>query len=309
MKIVFMGTAEFAVESLKKIHEDPTHEVIAAVTAADKIGGRGMKQWIASPVKAYALEQGLPLLQPSNLKDEAFISSLKELNAEAYVVVAFRMLPEVVWSIPTKGTINLHSSLLPKYRGAAPINWAIIQGEQESGVSTFLINHSIDTGNILLQANTPILPEDNAGSLHDKLMILGADLLLETLAGLEDGTLKPLPQDESKVSHAPKIFKETCKINFDLPKEKVHNFIRGLSPYPGAWMNWKDLEFKIFETQTLEGSISKFPPGTIFQAGKNDLRVQCIDGELRILQAQMQGKKRMNASEIINGHKHLLQSV
>lgn len=304
-----MGTAGFAVKSLENINEHENHQVLAVVTAADKKGGRGMKQLLSSPVKDYAEKNDLPLLQPTNLKDENFLEQLKSFEADLFVVVAFRMLPELVWSIPPKGTINLHSSLLPKYRGAAPINWAIIKGETETGVSTFMIDKSIDTGSILLQRKAPIYAEDNAQTLHDRLMELGANVLVDTLKALEKGNITPLPQEEKEVTHAPKIFKETCLINFQDSAVKVHDFVRGLSPYPGAWMQWGAVELKIFETQIIDEISTALKPGTLFLLGKNDLRVQCGDGTLKIKVAQIQGKKRMEAYEIINGHRNVLPVI
>lgn len=302
-----MGTAEFAVPTLKKIHESGRHQVLAVVTAPDKLGGRGRKQVISSPVKQYALEENITILQPEKLKDETFVSELEEIKADLFVVVAFRMLPEIVWSMPRKGTINLHGSLLPKYRGAAPINWAIIQGEEETGVTTFLIDKEIDTGRILFQAKEAILPEDNVESLYVRLQELGAELMMTTLDAIEADNYTPLPQSEEAATHAPKIFKETCQIDIEGSCIDIHNFIRGLSPYPGAWMIWNDSELKIFKTE-LSPDIqpTNMQPGQIWLQGKSELMLQCKDGALSIKEAQIQGKKRMSAVEIINGHRNIL---
>lgn len=307
MKVVFMGTAEFAVPTIQKIHESGLHQVLAVVTAADKLGGRGRKVIISSPVKQYALENGIAVLQPEKLKDDVFISQLRELKADIFVVVAFRMLPEVIWSMPHKGTINLHGSLLPKYRGAAPINWAIIQGEEETGVTTFLIDKEIDTGKILFQAKETILPEDNVESLYNRLQVLGASLMMTTLDAIETGNYAALAQSEEAATHAPKIFKETCQINIEHSFVYIHNFIRGLAPYPGAWMLWNDTELKIFETEkAFNMQPTNFKPGQIWLQGKNELILQCKDGALILKEAQIQGKKRMSATEIINGYKNIL---
>jgi len=309
MKIVFMGTAEFAVATLQKIHESDRHQVVSVITAPDKLGGRGRKQLISSPIKQYAVEANIPVLQPEKLKDSNFLEQLQNLQADVFVVVAFRMLPEIIWSMPPKGTINLHGSLLPKYRGAAPINWAIIQGEQETGVTTFLIDKEIDTGKILFQEKESIRPEDNVESLYHRLMILGADLMMKTIDAIDTGNYTPLPQSEEEATHAPKIFKETCEIDINTRCLDVHNFIRGLAPYPGAWLTWNDMEMKIFETQITEGDPeSNRTAGQIWLQGKNELMLQCNDGALRILEAQIQGKKRMSATEIINGHRNILLS-
>lgn len=237
MRIVFMGTPEFAVASLEKIAE-AGHEIAAVVTAPDRPAGRGQKIQF-SAVKEAAIKLHIPVLQPEKLKNEDFVSELKKLNAELFVVVAFRMLPEVVWNMPPKGTINLHGSLLPQYRGAAPINWAVINGEKETGVTTFFIRHEIDTGNILQHKKIEISESDNAGTIHDKLMITGAGLLVDTLDKLEKTTLTAEPQEKfvgnQELKHAPKIFRETCHINWKKSTEEIYNLIRGLSPYPAAW--------------------------------------------------------------------------
>ncbi len=234
MRIIFMGTPDFAVPSLDILVKSG-HEVVAVVTSTDKLGGRGGKQILQSPIKKYAEANIIPVLQPPNLKSPAFIEELKSYNADLQVVVAFRMLPELVWSMPKLGTFNLHGSLLPKYRGAAPINWAVINGETETGVTTFFIKHEIDTGDLLFQEAIPIGENETAGEVHDRMMLVGADLVLKTVNAIQNDKYKLSKQDESKVCKAPKIYHETCEIDFNQPVKKVHDFIRGLSPYPGAW--------------------------------------------------------------------------
>ena len=233
MKIIFMGTPEFAVPSLDILVQNG-YEIAAVVTAPDSMGGRGGKQLIESAVKKYAVEKQIPVLQPEKLKSPAFIDTLKNIKADIQIVVAFRMLPEMVWNMPPLGTFNLHGSLLPKYRGAAPINHAIINGEKETGVTSFKLKHEIDTGDILMQKTIPISDDENAGSLHDKMKMIGAEVVLETVKMIENGDYTFIRQKDELASHAPKIFHETCRIDFNNPIQKIHNFIRGLSPYPGA---------------------------------------------------------------------------
>ena len=238
MKIVFLGTPDFAVESLRRLVEGG-YNIVGVITMPDKIAGRGHKMF-QSPVKEYAVEHNLKLLQPTNLKDPAFVEELRSLQADLQIVIAFRMLPEVVWNMPPMGTFNLHASLLPKYRGAAPINWAVMNGDTETGVTTFFLKHEIDTGDIIQQRSIPIAKTDNVGVIHDRLMMLGADMVIETVDAILAGEVKPIPQDELcnqgiEATPAPKIFKDTCRIDFSQPAAAVHNFIRGLSPYPAAW--------------------------------------------------------------------------
>ena len=303
MKIVFMGSPDFAVSSLKAII-DAGVEVLAVVTAADKIGGRGHNQLISTDVKKFALTNNLPILQPTNLKNPEFVASLQGLNADLFVVVAFRMLPEVVWSIPPKGTINIHGSLLPKYRGAAPINWAIIQGEKETGVTSFLIRKDIDTGPILLQSKTNISEDDDFGIVYNKLKILGAELLLKTLAMLENDEIKPLVQVETQVTHAPKIYRETCQIDASKSSQEVHNFVRGLAPYPGAWLEWQGVEYKILKSKLGEMGQGTLVAKACFFANGRHLYLQCADGFLEILELQPEGKRKMLAADFINGFRN-----
>lgn len=306
MRIVFMGTPDFAVASLEKIAE-AGHDIAAVVTAPDRPAGRGQKLQF-SAVKEAALKLRIPVLQPEKLKSEDFISELKKLNADLFVVVAFRMLPEIVWNMPKKGTINLHGSLLPQYRGAAPINWAVINGEKETGVTTFFIRHEIDTGNILQHHKTEISETDNAGTIHDKLMAAGADLLVDTIDKLEKNTLTAQPQEKfignQELKHAPKIFRETCRINWNKSTNEIFNLIRGLSPYPAAWTDLKNqngetINFKLFETE--KDNSHKGKPGHFYTDGKNLLRIYTSDGSLLIKSLQQAGKKRMTIEEFLRG--------
>lgn len=298
--MIFMGTPEFAVPSLD-ILVKAGYDVAGVVTVPDKPAGRGQKLR-PSPVKVYAEANDLPLLQPVRLRDPEFISELERLNPDLMIVVAFRMLPEIVWKIPRIGTFNLHSSLLPDYRGAAPINWAVINGEEQTGVTTFFIDHKIDTGNILLQRETKI-PEDwTAGDLHDHLMMVGAELVLETVEQLAGGNISPKPQENTRaVHHAPKIFKEDCKVDWDQPAQKVYDFIRGLSPYPTAWTMLEDKSLKLFRAEKVE-SLTDRPPGT-FQIDNDQLMVACQDKWLNITDLQLEGKKRMLTPDFLRGFK------
>lgn len=295
-----MGTPSFAVPSLEKLITNGFH-VLAVVTAPDRLGGRGKNQVLESDVKKFAIEHHLRVLQPEKLRDPEFMQTLQELRPDLMIVVAFRMLPEMVWSIPRLGTFNLHGSLLPKYRGAAPINWAIIQGEKETGVTTFLLDKAIDTGQILLQQSIPIEETDNAGTLHDKMMHLGADLVLTTVQQLESGSLRPSPQKDEESTHAPKIFKETCQIDFKKPGKELYNFIRGLSPFPGAWTHIGDKEVKILEAKFYEKK-SDLSPGE-WKVRNQKLEYGTIDGVLEIQNLQPEGKKRMTIREFLNGYR------
>lgn len=305
MKIVFFGTPEFAVTSLKAII-DHNYEVAAVVTAPDRTGGRGNKI-IESDVKKFALTNHIPVLQPEKLRDEDFLKNLRSIDADLFVVIAFRMLPKVVWEMPKYGTFNLHASLLPDFRGAAPINHAIICGRKETGVTTFFINEKIDEGGILLSAKTEIKEEDDAGTLHDRLMELGAKLVIQTIDGIENGNLKPRPQHiVSSVSLAPKIFKDNCKIDFHKPALKVNCFVRGLSPYPGSWsvMELEDgrlIEVKVFKTKIVQDE-HPIEPGCI-QIIKNKLFVGTSTDRLEILELQPAGKRKMTATEFLAGYR------
>lgn len=302
IRIIYMGTPEFAVPALEKLVAAGWN-VIAVITAPDKPQGRGQKL-VGSPVKEAAERLTIPVLQPTNLKDPGFQQELKELAADLQIVVAFRMLPEAVWNMPPLGTFNLHASLLPNFRGAAPINWALIQGEQETGVTTFFLQHEIDTGNILFQEKVTILPEDNLGSLYEKLMGMGADLVLRTVEAIAAKNIHPLAQDESLAVHkAPKIFKETGKIDWTASATSIHNLIRGLSPYPGAWTELQGKTCKIFTSTTLEGKLSGKAPGEWTSDFKTYMHFQCGEGILVVQELQLEGKKRMKVDELLRGWK------
>lgn len=308
LRIVFMGTPDFAVESLKHLFEN-NFNIVCVITSPDKPAGRGRKI-NESAVKRYAIENNLPILQPTNLKDSEFQKLLKSYNTTLQIIVAFRMLPESVWSMPLLGSINLHGSLLPHYRGAAPINWAIINGEQKTGVTTFFLKHEIDTGDILFQEETEINPDDNAGTIHDKLMTIGAKLLVKTTQAIIDEDYKEIPQNsiiDSEPKVAPKIFKDTCQINWSLSINTIHNLIRGLSPYPTAWSILKDannnmINFKIFKANK-ESIIHDYALGTIFTDEKSYLKIALNDGFISILELQLSGKKRMQVDEFLRGFK------
>ncbi len=300
-----MGTPEFAVASLDILIQN-NYDVVAVVTVPDKPAGRG-QQLQQSAVKKYALDKSLKVLQPDKLKDETFINELKELKADLQIVVAFRMLPEVVWNMPPLGTYNLHGSLLPKYRGAAPINWAIINGETESGVTSFKLKHEIDTGSIMLQSKVPIHKTTTAGELHDSLMQLGAALILKTVRAIESGDYELKPQDESQSIHAPKLYKETCKIEWNNSSEKIYNLIRGLSPYPAAFTEFNDKNnqtqgIKIFSSE-IEETNHSYSSGNVISDGKTFLKVACTNGFIHIKELQMSGKKRMLIEEFLRGFK------
>lgn len=312
LRIIFMGTPEFAVETLKALVENG-YNVVGVITMPDKPAGRGYKLQ-PSPVKQYALQQGLTVLQPEKLKDEGFLKELKQLNADLQIVVAFRMLPEVVWSMPPKGTFNLHSSLLPQYRGAAPINWAIINGEKETGVTTFFLSHEIDTGKIIFQQQTVIDDTDDAETLHDRLMVMGAQLVLKTVDAILDENIEPIPQDNlfrdiSELKVAPKIFKEDCQVDWNKSAREIYNFIRGLSPYPAAWTELasdkggEKLRFKLFAGEPVESRRHELLPGSIITDNKTYFDVAVKDGFLRITELQLTGKKRMKTIDFLNGYK------
>jgi len=300
MNLVFMGTPHFAVESLKALMAS-AHTVQAVVTVPDKPKGRGLKRH-PSPVKTFALEHGLPVLQPETLKDAGFIQALRRYEAHLFVVVAFKILPQEVFTIPPKGTVNLHASLLPKYRGAAPINWAIINGETLTGITTMLIDRQVDTGGILLQRSQTIGENMTAGELHDILALKGGALLVETLNALESGAVKPRPQEHQQASKAPKITKAMCKIDFNRPVRQVHNLIRGLSPYPGAYCFHQNNMLKIFISRVLEQETRHTRPGRILEAAKDRFVVACKQGTLQILEVQLQGKKRLRVQDFFNGY-------
>jgi methionyl-tRNA formyltransferase len=300
IRIVFLGTPDFAVASLDALVQAGAN-VVGVVTAPDKPAGRGM-QLQSSAVKKYTLAHNLRLLQPARLKDPAFIEELRSLNADLQVVVAFRMLPEIVWNMPPLGTVNVHGSLLPQYRGAAPINWAIINGEPETGVTTFKLKHEIDTGDILLRGKVPITPSDNAGTVHDKLMEAGAQLLVRTVRGLADGSIEEQPQTGTTeaLKHAPKIFKEDMRIDWNKRISEIQNLIRGLSPYPAAFSFLNDKQIKIYESH-IEEAITGLAAGAFDTDHKTYLRFAGNDGWVYIDELQMEGKKRMKTEEFLRG--------
>ena len=314
LRIVYMGTPDFAVESLRALVEGG-YNVVGVVTMPDKPMGRHGSVLQPSPVKKYALEKGLTVLQPEKLKDETFLDELRALKADLQIVVAFRMLPEVVWNMPPMGTFNLHASLLPQYRGAAPINWAVINGETETGITTFFLKHEIDTGKIIQQVRVPIHETDNVEDVHDRLMLLGGQLVTETVDNILAGTIQPIDQselvgDDVELKPAPKIFHETCQINWNQPMKKVYDFIRGLSPYPAAWSEFEDAKgkkqsVKIFSTSIVERVFTASElmpkPGEMLTDGKTYLHVMCQNGLLSINELQMAGKKRMPIADFLRG--------
>ena len=307
LRIVYMGTPDFAVAPLRKLVEGG-YNVVGVITMPDKPIGRHQTELSASPVKQYALSQGLHLLQPAKLKDPDFLEELRSLKADLQIVVAFRMLPEVVWAMPPQGTFNLHAALLPQYRGAAPINWAIINGDTETGITTFFLDHQIDTGRVIQRVAVPILDTDNASDVHDKLMLLGSDLVVETVDHILNGTVTSIPQSELQTDEplrpAPKIFKDTCRIDWSLGVKRVYDFVRGLSPYPAAWTEWtaggKQTVMKIYQTAKEFAAVSE-PVGTVLTDGRTYLKVALADGYLHIESLQLAGKKRMAVADFLRG--------
>ena len=306
IRIIYMGTPDFAVESLRAL-VDGGYNVVAVVTMPDKPAGRG-HQLQYSAVKQYALSVGLPILQPERLKDESFLQQLRSYNADLQIVVAFRMLPEVVWDMPRLGTFNLHASLLPQYRGAAPINWAVINGEKETGATTFMLQHEIDTGNIILQERISIADDENVGSVHDRLMTMGAGLVTRTVDLIIDSEnnsqpLPTTPQDESmQLKAAPKIFKDTCAIDFSRSAQQVYNHIRGLSPYPAAWISEMPSAHPLADV--LKGAKVYKATTTLLSEQKGHIIVPCAEGYIDLLELQLPGKKRMDAPALLNGLKN-----
>jgi len=301
LRIVFMGTPEFAVSILEKLHREGLN-IVGVVTAPDKPAGRGQKI-NQSAVKEYAISNQLNLLQPTNLKDSEFVNEIKKLNADLFVVVAFRMLPEVIWSMPPKGTINLHASLLPNYRGAAPINWAIINGEKETGVSTFFIEKEIDTGKIIDRKSTPINENENVGELYERLMTMGADLMFETVNKIQNENIDGQKQVVTpELKSAPKIFKQDCEINFNQTATNVHNLIRGLSPYPGAWakfnLNSEQKTIKFFKSTLTDIKVE----GSKILVGENGILIPCSDFYISISELQAEGKRKMNYKDYLAGN-------
>lgn len=306
LRIVYMGTPDFAVAPLRALVEGG-YNVVAVVTTPDKPSGRGLKV-NESAVKRYAVEAGLPILQPVKLRDEEFVDAFKALDADLGIVIAFRMLPEIIWAEPKFGTFNLHASLLPQYRGAAPINRAIMNGETVTGVTTFLLNPRIDEGAVLGQVKVDIEPSDNVGTLHDKLMNVGVDLVLETVEKIAAGNVEPIEQDamvEGELKPAPKIFKEDCHIDFSLPGREVVNLVRGLSPYPAAWAQLaENLTAKIFDVEFIPGAMA-CEPGAILSDERKYIRVAVADGVVDVKELQLSGKKRMSAEELLRGFRNI----
>ena len=308
LRIVFMGTPEFAVESLDILVRN-NYNIVGVVTVPDKPAGRG-QQLQESAVKKYALEKGLNILQPEKLKDEKFLEELRALKADLQLVVAFRMLPQIIWSMPRLGTINLHGSLLPQYRGAAPINWAVMNGEKETGITTFLLQQEIDTGKIIFRDKTPIGENETAGEIHDRLMILGAGLILKTVKAIEETNYPQIDQSEliaigEQVKHAPKIFKEDCKIDWTKSVSEIHNFIRGLSPYPTAYATFKSPEGKIQSVKLFisekEIASHTHQTGLLISDSKSFLKVAVQDGYIYIQELQLAGKKKMSVIDFLRG--------
>lgn len=315
LRIVYMGTPEFAVESLKRLVEGG-YNIVGVITMPDKPMGRHGSVLQPSPVKQYAVSQGLKVLQPEKLKNEEFVAELRSLNADLQIVVAFRMLPEVVWSMPRLGTFNLHASLLPQYRGAAPINWAVINGDTETGITTFFLKHEIDTGEIIDQVRVPIADTDNVEVVYERLMRLGGDLVLKTVDAILEGSVKTIPQEElaqvGELRPAPKIFKETCRIDWTIGVKRIYDFVRGLSPYPAAWTELYQegtdpVMLKIFETEKLfcEHSLA---PGTIVTDCKTYFKIASSDGYVNVLSLQLAGKKRMEINDFLRGYRHTEQA-
>lgn len=300
LRIIFMGTPEFAVASLSRLVDEGC-QIVGVITAPDKPAGRGMELQ-QSAVKKYAMEKGLNVLQPEKLKDPQFLETLQSLNADLQIVVAFRMLPEIVWNTPPMGTLNLHGSLLPQYRGAAPINWAIINGEKITGVTTFKLKHEIDTGDVLLSEEIKIEEDDNAGTLHDKMKEIGARVLFNTVLGLAENNIQEKPQSNLNIKHAPKIFTETCKIDWNKTAEEIQNLIRGLSPYPAAFSYLEEKKLKIFSAKK-EITLPHSSPGSYDTDGKTFLRFACADGYLKLLEIQLEGKKKMKIDDFLRGYR------
>lgn len=309
LRIVYMGTPEFAVESLRCLVEGG-YNIVGVITMPDKPVGRHQDTLQASPVKQYAVSKGLRVLQPERLKDETFLEELRSLKADLQIVVAFRMLPEVVWNMPPLGTFNLHASLLPQYRGAAPINWAVINGDTETGITTFFLKHEIDTGEVIQQVHIPIADTDNVGTVHDKLMMLGGKLVMETVDRILEGSVKSIPQEQlhtdAPLRPAPKIFKETCRIDWQgKTLKQLYDFVRGLSPYPAAWCEMQDKQgktytMKIYETEK-EPCTHNDETGSVISDGRTYLKVAVREGYLHLKEIQLSGKKRMRTEDFLRG--------
>jgi methionyl-tRNA formyltransferase len=297
MKIIFMGTPDFAVPSLQALL-DSKHTIAAVVTVPDKEKGRGLKV-AYSPVKEFALKNNIEVLQPVSLKDEAFIARLKEINADLFIVVAFRILPREVYTLPAKGSFNLHGSLLPKYRGAAPIQWSLINGEKETGVTTFFLKDKVDTGNMIMQEKIEIYNDDNFGTLHDRMSLLGSEVILKTVELIDSGNITPITQNDALATPAPKITKETALIDFTKPAGEIHNLVRGLSPYPAAFFHHNNKIIKVYKTKIVKGE--NLAPGT-FRQTKTEALVGCGQDALSLLEVQQEGRKRLGIEEFLRGY-------
>jgi len=300
MRIIYMGTPEFAVPSLDILY-NAGYDIVGVITSVDKYGGRGRKILIESAVKKYAISRNLNILQPKNLKSPQFIEELQALKADLQIVVAFRMLPIIVWDMPPMGTYNLHGSLLPKYRGAAPINWAIMKGESETGVTSFKLKHEIDTGSILLQEKVRVYDDDNATAVHNRMMYIAADVVYRSAKAIESGTIELTEQSDNQATHAPKLNKENTKIDFNRSVKQVYNFIRGLSVYPCAWFNIDGKLTKVYSS-SIDEDTSTAEPGTIVSDNKSYLKVACKDGYIRLHEIQMSGKSKMKIKDFLNGY-------
>ena len=300
MRIVFMGTPDFAVPSLEILY-NAGYDIVGVITAPDRLGGRGRKTVIESPIKKFALNKELNILQPPNLKNKEFVATLKELNADIQIVVAFRMLPEIVWNMPANGTYNLHGSLLPKYRGAAPINWSVIQGDKITGVTSFKLKHAIDTGSVLFQKEIPIYPSDNATAVHDRMMFVAADVVYETVKAVDEKKANLKEQDDSLASHAPKLNKDNTKLDFTLDCKTLHNKVRGLSYYPSAWFELAGKQLKVYESE-IELLEHDYKAGTVISDNKSYLKAAGSDGYLILKDVQLTGKKRMGIKDFLNGY-------
>jgi methionyl-tRNA formyltransferase len=299
MRIVFMGTADFAVPSLNILLEH-NFGIVGVVTAPDKPAGRGL-QLTGSPIKQFAVEHNLPIFQPERLRQYEFVEQMSSLRPDLFVIVAFRILPLEILQIPIRGAFNLHASLLPKFRGAAPIQWAVISGEKETGVTTFFLNEQVDTGKIILQARLPIAPDETAGELHDRLAAVGAEIVLHSVRLIENGAVQPRGQDNTSASVAPKIFKHHCKIDWNRPATDVHNLIRGMSPRPGAFTSHGDKILKIYRSKLVPGPLKQVP-GTILQADSH-LVIATGDGAIELVEVQQEGKKKLSIHEFLRGYR------
>ncbi len=303
MRIIYMGSPDFAVPSLDILVKNG-YDVVAVITATDKFGGRGGKKLLKTPVKVYAEENSIPVLQPKNLKAPEFIEELASYKADVQIVVAFRMLPVMVWDMPQHGTYNLHGSLLPKYRGAAPINWAVVRGEKETGVTSFKLKHAIDTGDYLFQRKITIGEDETAGELYERMRFLGADVIHDTVKAIKSNEFKLIPQDDLEATSAPKIYRETCEINWHQDVSTVYNFIRGMSPFPTAWTTLDGLQFQIIKCKKEESDQALSPVQAVIQ-GTKKMKISCANGYIILEEVKLQGKRKMKITDFLNGYKDI----